>query len=406
MTIGLSVSAQMRYNLKPVSALDGRVTVFFSGSVDSERASRNNLANGLENLEQRVIDAINAARTSVDLAAYELTSLNLAIALCKARQRGLRVRVVLDDEGSKDNNEKLWQWVFNLFKYRYDVPFMTDGGWPVVKNKKNYFKDREALMHDKFLIVDADSPDPNDDFVITGSFNFTPTGAISMQNIVQIRSEKATRLFTEEFELMWGSNTATPDTAKAAFHDNKAGLKNSSIIFPGALEAYFSPRNKNRSRPDQLEFLADLVTKEAQHDIKICSFSFGTGIEVDDAIREKHERQGVKVKGLFDKSLTQKWSLYHAMRGDSVSKYPWKKPAEAYRAFEDNDLHHKYILIDAETDDPNDVPVVITGSFNFSKNSNERNDENFIVIRDRAIANQFLQEFYARWESAKSSLKR
>ena len=48
-------------------------------------------------------------------------------------------------------------------------------------------------------------------------------------------------------------------------------------------------------------------------------------------------------------------------------------------------MHHKVFIIDNST--------VITGSFNPSKNGDERNDENMLVIKDREIAALFLDEF-------------
>jgi len=50
-----------------------------------------------------------------------------------------------------------------------------------------------------------------------------------------------------------------------------------------------------------------------------------------------------------------------------------------------NTMHHKVFIIDNST--------VITGSFNPSKNGDERNDENMLVIKDREIAALFLDEF-------------
>ncbi|MDQ7036262.1 MAG: phospholipase D-like domain-containing protein [Anaerolineae bacterium] len=48
-------------------------------------------------------------------------------------------------------------------------------------------------------------------------------------------------------------------------------------------------------------------------------------------------------------------------------------------------LHHKVIIIDSQ--------VVITGSFNFSNNAVESNDENVVIIRNADIASLYLQEF-------------
>ncbi len=58
-------------------------------------------------------------------------------------------------------------------------------------------------------------------------------------------------------------------------------------------------------------------------------------------------------------------------------------------------MHHKYLIVDQENNGSD--PQVWTGSHNWSNNANNKNDENTVVIHDQNIANQFYQEFYARF---------
>ncbi|MBS3138619.1 MAG: hypothetical protein A2730_03980 [Candidatus Staskawiczbacteria bacterium RIFCSPHIGHO2_01_FULL_39_25] len=53
-------------------------------------------------------------------------------------------------------------------------------------------------------------------------------------------------------------------------------------------------------------------------------------------------------------------------------------------------MHHKVWVTDALT--------VITGSMNPTKNGDERNDENLIIIKDETIARLFLEEFGRVWD--------
>jgi phosphatidylserine/phosphatidylglycerophosphate/cardiolipin synthase-like enzyme len=55
------------------------------------------------------------------------------------------------------------------------------------------------------------------------------------------------------------------------------------------------------------------------------------------------------------------------------------------------------MVIDADTDSD---PTVVIGSTNWSNNGEEVNDENMILLHDRALANQVRQEFEARWASS------
>ena len=52
-------------------------------------------------------------------------------------------------------------------------------------------------------------------------------------------------------------------------------------------------------------------------------------------------------------------------------------------------FHHKAFVIDRQT--------VATGSFNFSNNANESNDENIIIIHNTDIATQYIDEFNRQW---------
>lgn len=399
----VNLAAQVRYNLNPSPVFGGKGHIYFNGTIDSVYASSGNIANGNENLEQRVIDVVNNAKKSIDLAAFELNSLNIVVALCKARVRGVRVRIIFDDESAPNNNKDLWKVVRSLLQNKYKIPMLSDAGWPAIKSKKNFYKGRSAFMHNKFLVADYLSADSTDDMVITGSYNFTITGMVSMQNVIAVQSRALASAYTVEFETMWGGADENPDTSKAAFHQYKKKSSNAKTLVGSnsRVGVYFAPMSKDKNRPNLLEIVADLISKEADHDIKICAFSFSTGVEIDEAIREKFELKNLDLKAVFDKTGRTSHGLYSAMTLDSISRKPWSKKADAYLAHEDRQLHHKYILIDAENPDTDDIPIVITGSFNFSKNANEVNDDNFLVIYDREAGNQFLQEFYARFTAAK-----
>jgi phosphatidylserine/phosphatidylglycerophosphate/cardiolipin synthase-like enzyme len=57
-------------------------------------------------------------------------------------------------------------------------------------------------------------------------------------------------------------------------------------------------------------------------------------------------------------------------------------------------IHHKFVVVDAEGADP----VVFTGSANMSNNSEHKNDENLLEIKDRRIAAIYLAEFLRLYE--------
>jgi phosphatidylserine/phosphatidylglycerophosphate/cardiolipin synthase-like enzyme len=55
-------------------------------------------------------------------------------------------------------------------------------------------------------------------------------------------------------------------------------------------------------------------------------------------------------------------------------------------------LHHKVIIIDEET--------VVLGSFNFSANADESNDENVLIIDYAPIAQEYTAEFQRVYQQA------
>ena len=87
---------------------------------------------------------------------------------------------------------------------------------------------------------------------------------------------------------------------------------------------------------------------------------------------------GITVAGVFEESQ------YHSNTG---TEYDNLLAAGLDVRLDGNprSMHHKVFIIDNKT--------VITGSYNPSKNANERNDENVLIIHDEDIAGKYLDEF-------------
>ena len=98
--------------------------------------------------ERLVIKVIDAAETSVFMAAYQMTSKPIADALCRAADRGIAVSAVLDQRSNPhgEGNSK------RDYLISCGVDARADSRYPI--------------MHDKFIIVDSKH-------VETGSFNYT-----------------------------------------------------------------------------------------------------------------------------------------------------------------------------------------------------------------------------------------
>ncbi len=112
------------------------------------------------------------------------------------------------------------------------------------------------------------------------------------------------------------------------------------------------------------------------------AYSF-TSAPIAKALVEAH-RRGVKAQVILDKSQrTEKYSsadFLHNM-GSAVR-------IDARHAI----AHNKVMLIDGQT--------VITGSFNFTRAAEEKNAENLLVVRDRALAEKYTENWRRHAEHA------
>ena len=57
---------------------------------------------------------------------------------------------------------------------------------------------------------------------------------------------------------------------------------------------------------------------------------------------------------------------------------------------EDSLMHNKFCVIDSY--------IVLSGSFNPTLSADTKNDENVLIIHDKKIANEFLEEFGRLWQ--------
>ena len=270
-------------------------------------------------------------------------------------------------------------------------------------------------MHNKFIVID-------DYRVLTGSMNFTETDVYgtpedrdrgrmrgNANNVLDIHSRKVAAIYRDEFDQMWGGGGVDPDPARARFRGNKvSGLAPHLIDLGGIpMQIYFSPGY------DVIPAMVSYVAREARESFFFCIFAWSDS-ELDGVVREKWEGRregggdpyaGFRVKGVFERLFwNQPWSATVTMTGSGAGEgggvdpeAVWSNPPPVYRDREVRRLHHKYMLIDADT---GNEPTVITGSANWSRNANAINDENTLFIRDRGIANQYLQEFAARYTQA------
>lgn len=286
--------------------------------------------------------AIEVAKYSVDMAIYKLDLWSLRDALLDAHHRGVTVRVVVD----------------SAYAHEPEIEALVAGGISVREDA------RDPLMHHKFTVIDGYE-------IWTGSMNYSVNGAYRHDNnLLRVRSAEVGTNYTREFEEMF-------------LEDRFGALSRSDTPYPeseiggNAVEVYFSPDDGVGAH------LVELLAK-AQSSIEVMAFSL-TSDPLAEALLDA-AAEGVQIRLVIERdqagnigSETQR--LEDAGLDVRLDSNP-------------NSMHHKVIIIDRS--------VVVTGSYNFSRNAEDFNDENVIVLHSRELATDYLVEFNRIFEQAET----
>lgn len=278
--------------------------------------------------------AIRDARFSVDAAIYHLNLWSIRDALIAAHNAGVTVRVVAETDNMDET----------------EIQELRDVGIIIIEDQ------RESLMHNKFVVIDGYE-------VWTGSMNFTINGAYkNNNNLIQIRSSRLAENYITEFEEMFVQDMFGTHKIENTPHP--------SLTLEGSqVETYFSP-------DDGISARIVALIQNAQESINFMAFSF-TSDEIAAAMLDRAQA-GVTVSGIFEQSqyFSNTGTEFDNLRDAGLA---------IYLDGNSRNMHHKVIIIDGN--------IVITGSYNFSRSAEERNDENILIMHNAEIAAQYLAEF-------------
>ena len=302
---------------------------------------REDYANGLDSA---LANAIDTASDTLDIAAFELNSEAIQGAIARAAGRGLRVRIVADDD-------------HGLYDSRY--PHLRDLAQLGIEVRDD---SRSALMHNKFAIIDREA-------VWTGSWNYTANGTYrNNNNVLVLESAAAVHAFQAEFDEMF-------ERAEFGGRSTDGGIAEFDHA-GGGFHVFFAPE------ADEVGALVAEIESAAQS-IRFMTFVFSLD-ELAAAMLNQAASRDVSIAGVFEqRNSTASWSQLPALHCAGADV---RQDGNRYV------LHHKVIIIDDHT--------VITGSFNFSRSAATNNDENIVIIRHAAIAELYLQEWQRIWDSA------
>lgn len=358
-SFGTSFSSLQSVSTASSNPTLGTINIYFNFSVDTSVAILGNAAKGNVNFPQKLIERINAATHSIDMALYSFFDLpQVADALVAAKNRGVKIRFVYDNRTTQNN-----------------VQTLINAGVPVLKRTSGL----EGLMHNKFFIFDARDTIQSNDWLWTGSWNVSALEVNWENNVIEINDPTITQAYKIEFEEMWGSNGDQPNPATAKFGIQKTDNTPHSFNIGGrSVKVYFSPSDGTIGK------IVNTINT-ANKDIYFALYAF-TRSDIATAMNNRFNAGVTDIRGIIDQVNT------------TGSQYNYLNSFAQMFGNVGSTLHHKYGIVDATQ--PNSNPTLISGSVNWSNAGNNDNDENLILIEDIFIANQYMQEFKRRYNES------
>ena len=277
-----------------------------------------------DDLEAAIVAFIDEARDSLDVAVQELESEPVARALIAARERGVAVRVVLEEDYLHVDNRPVddpWSAGGRNEANRRVHAALLRGGLQV---RSDY---NGAIFHQKFIVRDYEGTRAA---LLTGSTNFTPTGTHrNLNHVMTFRSKRVATEFQQEFDEIWDG---TFGVARLR-HDPKPR----NITVSGVpVKILFAP-----DHAPEMEIMKQMTKARERVDFAIFTFSQSSGI--DDTMLML-QRAGVTVRGIFDRGMgNAHWS---ASRVLTLGGGNQPQMFLAARRGGLNKLHHKLMVID------------------------------------------------------------
>ena len=298
-------------------------------------------------LYKTFLDDIAAAKSTIDIAVFDMDLPELGQALLDAHNRGVTVRVAFDDENLED--ARVSALIGSLEDAKIAV--LGDG--------------REPFMHEKIAVID-------ERIVWTGSWNMTINDTYRNNNQAwRFENEKMAASYRQEIDQLMAGNFGTTKQSFAP-HPKVA-------VADGQLEFYFSPEDGIN------KYVVDAINA-AKTRVVFMAFSY-TDKFISQAMIDAHQR-GVEVQGVMEAQNANGTGAVFTPLADAGIDI--LRDGNCYI------MHHKTIIIDDS--------LVITGSYNFTKSAEKSNDENLLMIRSPQLATQVLAEYDRVRQQAESPL--
>jgi phosphatidylserine/phosphatidylglycerophosphate/cardiolipin synthase-like enzyme len=252
-------------------------------------------------------------------------------------------------------------------------------------------KVRNGIRHNKFIVLIRDDVPVA---VWTGSTNISAGGIFGHSNVGHIVWD---RDVAERYLAYWNAlaeDTVTTDKLRSFNQD----IEKTPEALPSSqrIMTLFSPRDPEDSRTTTptLSWYADLLDSAKR--IACMTFAFNFDPVFQRAVQGENNALSYLV---FDKALDdiQETEMQRNRNtiiaiGSKLTKDDMENfVGEVLTGFNRNRyIHDKFLLVDPLGDDP----IIVTGTANFSEASQDKNDENMLVIRGNTrVADIYFGEF-------------
>ncbi|GAB4422568.1 MAG: hypothetical protein OHK0011_01680 [Turneriella sp.] len=316
-------------------------------------------------VDDELVRLIDGAERYMYLAVYNFNKTSVVQAVLRAFERNIDVRVVGDiDE------------------------FYTSGYQTMYFNNINMtLGNASGIQHNKFAVVD-------DRYVFMGTGNISETDMVrNNNNWYIIENPQLVKLYKEEFLQMHNGLFAAQKRQRS--------ISTQIVVNNYPLEVYFSPYQGDEA----MDRIIALV-ESAQTSIHYMIFAH-THDELNGAMIRMARQRGIPIYGIHDSTFVSGVSeeaprIYSSVFNNDGSVNPtgpfvrWdgnentsikNNPAHGGK------MHCKTVLIDAGT--PN--AKMATGSFNWSNNAINNNDENVIIVNQPRVVNTIYEQWKGAW---------
>lgn len=338
---------------------DARFSVYFNDPGKDEFTMVNKF------IDLELVRLIDEANESVLLAVYNFNKQSIIDAVIRARLRNIEVKVV------GDIDEFFTLGYQEMARHNIDMSLGNSSG----------------IQHNKFAVVD-------NRFVFTGTGNLSDTDMDrNNNNWYIIESEELAQHYKSEFMQMYYGLFAVKKRPRS--------LKRTFVINNFPLEVYFSPYEGQEA----MDRLIELVNS-AQKSVHYMIFAH-THDELASAMIHAARQRQIPVYGIHDNTFVVGVSeeaprIYAAAYNNDGSQHP-TGPFPRWDGNENTKIrgnpahggkmHCKTLIIDALTPQAK----MATGSFNWSNNAIQNNDENMIVVHNPKVANAIFEQWQQAW---------